>query len=219
MKVRFGSFVFDSGTRELLQGSRPVHLSPKSFDLLKVLLERRPLVVSKAELQDSVWPDVFVDEANVANAVAEIRRALGDDPKKPAYVCTVSRHGYRFCGKAEDLGAPASAGPRLLWWLTWKDTTLPLAEGENIVGRHPASGVWIDGSSVSREHARIVIAKGRATIEDRESRNGTFVDGKRITARHALVDGSVVGFGSEQATFRQWSDDAAVDTEPVRAKP
>jgi DNA-binding winged helix-turn-helix (wHTH) protein len=217
--VRFGSFVFDSGTRELLQRSRPVHLSPKSFDLLLVLLERRPRVVSKAELQDCVWPDAYVDEANVANAVAEIRRVLGDDPKAPAYICTVSRRGYRFCAEVEDLGPaalPPAHGPR--WWLTWKDATLPLAEGENIVGRHPASGVWINGTSVSREHARIVIAGGRATIEDRASRNGTFVDGRRITARHALVDGSVVTFGSEKAVFRQWSDEAAMDTEPVRPR-
>jgi DNA-binding winged helix-turn-helix (wHTH) protein len=219
MRVRFGSFVFDSGTRELLQGSRPVHLSPKAFDLLRVLLERRPVVVSKTTLQDCVWPDIFVDEANVGNAVAEIRRALGDDPKSPAYICTVSRRGYRFCAEVEDLGAASGASAASLrWWLTWKETTLPLAEGENIVGRHPASGVWINGTSVSREHARIVIAGGRATIEDRGSRNGTFVDGERISGPHPLVDGSAVAFGSEQATFRQWSDEAAMDTEPVRSR-
>jgi DNA-binding winged helix-turn-helix (wHTH) protein len=219
MRVRFGSFVFDSGTRELLKGSRPLHLSPKAFDLLQVLLERRPLLVSKAELQDRVWPDAFVDEANVGNAVAEIRRVLGDDPKSPDYICTVSRRGYRFCGDVVDLGAvaaPGAGGTR--WWLAWRDATLPLAEGENTVGRNPANRVWIDGTSVSREHARIVIAGGRATIEDRGSRNGTFVDGKRISARHPLQDGSVVAFGSEQAIFRQWSDEAAMDTEPVRSR-
>lgn len=216
MRVRFGPFLFDSGTRELLEGSRPLHLSPKAFDLLQVLIERRPLVVSKTTLQDCVWPDAFVDEANVGNAVAEIRRVLGDDPKAPAYICTVSRRGYRFSAEAEELGAtPGPPTHGLRWWLTWKDTNLPLAEGENTVGRHPASGVWINGTSVSREHARIVIAAGHATIEDRGSRNGTFVDGKRISTRHPLIDGSVVTFGSEQVTFRQWSDDAPMDTEPV----
>ena len=220
MRIRFGPFVFDSGTRELLDGSRPLHLSPKAFDLLQILIERRPLVVSKAALQDCVWPDAFVDEANVGNAVAEIRRVLGDDPKSPAYICTVSRRGYRFCAHVEDPGdAPAQHGRTgVRWWLTWHDTTLPLAEGENIVGRHPASGVWINGTSVSREHARIVIANGRATVEDRGSRNGTFVDGKRISGPHPLVDGSAILFGSEKATFRQWSDDGAMDTEPVRPR-
>lgn len=219
MRVRFGPFLFDSGTRQLLHGSQPVHLSPKAFDLLQILIERRPVVVSKEALQDSVWPDAFVDEANVGNAVAEIRRALGDDPKSPAYVCTVSRRGYRFCAEAEDLGgAAASPGRSSRWWLTWGETTLPLAEGENVVGRHPASAVWINGTSVSREHARIVITARRATIEDRGSRNGTFVDGKRISSPHLLVDGSAILFGSEKATFRQWSDEAAMDTEPVRVR-
>src|SRR5687767_8813971 len=109
MRVRFGPFVFDTATRELLEGGRPLHLSPKSFDLLQILVEHRPAVVSKAALQDRVWPDVFVDEANVGNAVAEIRRVLGDDPKTPAYVATVSRRGYRFCAEVVHPGPVAGA--------------------------------------------------------------------------------------------------------------
>src|SRR5688500_12254169 len=96
MRVRFGPFLFDSGTRELVTGALPRHLSPKAFDLLQILLERRPALVSKAELQDHLWPDAVVLEANLANAVAEIRKALDDDPKSPRYVFTVSRRGYRF---------------------------------------------------------------------------------------------------------------------------
>jgi len=57
MRVRFGPFVFDSATRELLRELRPVHLSPKSFDLLQILIERRPALVTKSELQDQLWPD------------------------------------------------------------------------------------------------------------------------------------------------------------------
>ena len=216
MKVRFGPFVFDSATRQLAEGARPVHVSPKSFDLLQVLIEHRPALVSKAELQDRVWPDVAVVEANVANAIAEIRRVLGDDPKSPKYVCTVSRRGYRFCAEAEALGEAPAARPRALrWWLTWKDTTLPLSEGDNVVGRHPASDVWINATSVSREHARIVIDNGGAAVEDSGSTNGTYVDGKKISERHSLVDGSSVTFGSEKTTFRLWSDEAAARTEPV----
>ena len=216
MKVRFGPFLFDSTTRQVLEGSRAVHLSPKAFDLLQVLLEHRPALVSKAELQDRVWPDVAVVEANVANAIAEIRRGLGDDPKSPAFVCTVSRRGYRFCAEAEPIGEIPEARHRFhRWWLNWKDTTLPLSEGDNVVGRHPASDVWINATSVSREHARIVIDTGGAAVEDAGSTNGTYVDGKKISGRHSLVDGSHVTFGSEKTTFRLWSDDAAARTEPV----
>jgi DNA-binding winged helix-turn-helix (wHTH) protein len=220
MRVRFGPFVFDSETRELLEVGRPRHLSPKSFDLLQMLIEHRPAVVSKTALQDRVWPDTFVDEANVGNAVAEIRKVLGDDPKSPAYVSTVSRRGYRFCADVDAGGAqPGAPGKRALqWWLSWNGATLPLAEGENVVGRHPSSAVWINAKSVSREHACITIAPGGVTVEDRGSTNGTFVDGTRISSAHQLVDGAAITFGSEKATFRQWSDEAAAETERVVAR-
>src|SRR5918994_2080074 len=104
MRVRFGPFEFDSATRELLQAGAPVRLSPKSFDLMQILIECRPALVTKSELQDRLWPDAVVLEANLGNAVAEIRKALGDDPKSPKYVWTVSRRGYRFTAEVEPLG-------------------------------------------------------------------------------------------------------------------
>lgn len=220
MRVRFGSFVFDSATRELLGNGRPVHLSPKSFDLLEILIAQRPAVVPKGLLQDRLWPDSFVDEANIGNAIAEIRRALADDPRSPSYVCTVPRRGYRFCADAQEAGAPApkAAAERPQWWLSWQDATLPLADGENLVGRHPSCAVWINARSVSREHARIVIAGGQATIEDCGSTNGTLVDGTRITSPHLLVDGAAITFGSETATFRQLTEATTAETEPILKK-
>jgi DNA-binding winged helix-turn-helix (wHTH) protein len=219
MRVRFGPFEFDSATRELLHERRPVHLSPKSFDLLQILIEQRPALVTKTELQDRLWPDAIVLEANLGNAVAEIRKALGDDPKAPKFVATVSRRGYRFSADVDVLGPPDAVRPHgtVRWWLLWRDAVLPLAEGRNVVGRHPESDVWINASSVSRAHAHIVIADGRATVEDRRSTNGTYVDGARITTRHPLVDGTRVTFGSEPAVFREWSDATAPATEPVRS--
>jgi len=220
MRVRFGSFEFDSETRQLLHAGKPVHLSPKSFDLLQILIERRPALVTKTELQDRLWPDSVVLEANLGNVVAEIRKALGDDSRSPAFVWTVSRRGYRFCADVEVIGPPPAgrASGVVTWWLVWKDTILPLAQGDNVVGRNPNSAVWMNAASVSRVHAHIVIAGGRATVEDRRSTNGTFVDGSRIASRHPLVDGNTVTFGSEDAVFREWSDTAAPTTEPVRSR-
>jgi DNA-binding winged helix-turn-helix (wHTH) protein len=218
MRVRFDSFEFDTATRELRREGTRVHLSPKSFDLLEILIERRPALVTKGELQDLLWPDTVVLEANLGNAVAEIRKALGDDPRSPRFVATVSRRGYRFSADVEAAGAPdpPRAHGTVRWWLVWKDTILPLSEGDNLVGRSPNCDIWIDASSVSREHAQIVIAAGRATVEDRKSTNGTFLNGTRIATRHPLVDGNTVTFGSEEAVFREWSDTAAPATEPVR---
>jgi hypothetical protein len=161
-----------------------------------------------------------VVEANLGNAAAEIRKALGDNPKAPQFIATVSRRGYRFCGEVQDL-SDAGRGPghrTCRWWLAWKDIILPLAEGENIVGRHPESDVWVDASSVSRVHACIVISGGHATVEDRGSTNGTFMNGTRINTQHQLHDGTAVTFGSERVIFRQWSDDNAPRTERVHEK-
>jgi DNA-binding winged helix-turn-helix (wHTH) protein len=221
MKVRFGSFTLDSGARQLLKGRESVHLSPKAFDVLEILIARRPNVVSKELLLDEVWPGKVVEEANLAIAVGEVRKALGDDSKSPALVVTVSRRGYRFAADAEDLDHPASVEQKGLyprWWLTWHDTALPLREGENVIGRHPASAIWINAASVSRSHARITVSAARVTIVDLGSRNGTFVDGKQLTGEHHLLDGAEVTFGSERATFRQWSDDLAAGTEPLRPR-
>src|SRR5438045_3166549 len=191
-RVRFGAFEFDAATRELLREGQRVHLSPKSFDLLEILIERRPALVTKTELQDRLWPDAVVLEANLGNASAGIRKAPGDDPRSPQYVATVSRRGYRFCGRVEVVGRPEAARPHaaVRWWLVWRESILPLAEGVNVVGRHPECDVWIDAGSVSRAHADIAIAGGRATIEDRQSTNGTFVAGARLAVRPALVDGA-----------------------------
>ena len=222
MTVRFGPFTLDSGARQLLKGRQPLHLSPKAFDLLEILVARRPNVVSKEMLLDEVWPGKVVEEANLAIAVGEIRKALGEDPKAPTLVLTVSRRGYRFAGAVEDLGVQGAPGagkdPYSRWWLTWHDTTLPLREGENVVGRHPASAIWINAGSVSRSHAKITVAADRITVEDLGSRNGTFIDGQRLDRPHPLLDGTEVTFGSERAVFRQWSDDDAVGTEPIRPR-
>jgi DNA-binding winged helix-turn-helix (wHTH) protein len=219
MRVRFGPFEFDPATRELLKAGAPVRLSPKSFDLLQILIECRPALVTKTELQDRLWPDAVVLEANLGNAVAEIRKALADDPRSPKYVWTVSRRGYRFAAEAAAVGGGDAGRPpsQVRWWLMWNETILPLAEGKNVVGRHPDSDIWLDAASVSREHAQIVVTGGRATVEDRGSTNGTFVNGKRLAARHPLVDGTKVTFGSEETVFREWSDTAAPPTERVRA--
>ena len=220
MKVRFGAFTLDSGARQLLKGRHGVHLSPKAFDLLEILVARRPNVVSKEILLDEVWPGKVVEEANLAIAVGEVRKALGEDSKSPELVVTVARRGYRFAAEAEDLDRPAAEPKGLYprWWLTWRETALPLREGDNIVGRHPASAIWINAASVSRSHAKITVSPAQVTIVDLGSRNGTFVDDKQLSGPHRLLDGAEVTFGSERATFREWSDDQAAGTEPVRPR-
>jgi non-specific serine/threonine protein kinase len=108
---KFGDFVMDLGTRELGRENRPVALSPKAFELLGLLIANAPRAVSKADIQERLWPDTFVVEKNVTNLVSEIRAALGDDPARPGFVRTVPRFGYAFAGElaAEPRLQPASA--------------------------------------------------------------------------------------------------------------
>ena len=84
MQVRFGTFVLDPETRELLNAGHPVPLSPKAFELLSILVAERPKAISKSDLQDRLWPATFVVEKNLANLVSEIRDAIGDDPPDPS---------------------------------------------------------------------------------------------------------------------------------------
>ena len=83
MTIRFGAFTLDFETRQLIQDGRAVHLEPKAFDLLAALVLDRPKALSKADLQERLWPGTFVSEANLSNLVAEVRAALGDPARAP----------------------------------------------------------------------------------------------------------------------------------------
>jgi DNA-binding winged helix-turn-helix (wHTH) protein len=217
MRVTFGRFTLDAATRQLSDGTKALHLSPKAFSLLLLLLERRPAVVPKGEIEQRIWPDVSVSETSLVGLVKEIRRALGDDAAEPTLIRTVHRVGYAFIGRVDgDAGrpAPAPAGSYRCW-LTWEDRTFSLAAGENTIGRDPRCDVWIDASGVSRRHARIVVGAGEAAIEDLGSRNGTTIGEEAVTTARRLEDGDRVCVGATTLTFRQWSEDRAPLTEPI----
>ena len=223
MRVTFERFTFDATTRELLDGQTRVHLSPKAFDLLQLLLARRPAVVPKAEILDRVWPGTFVSEASLSVTVAEIRQALGEHPRQARLVRTVHRVGYAFCGEAleappaeTDARAAARSGDQApLCWLVRDDRPITLAPGAHVIGRDPRCAVWIDASGVSRRHARVEVGTDGATIADLDSSNGTFVGGRRLTAPHRLADGDRVELGAVTLTFRTWADASAARTERV----
>lgn len=96
MHVSFGEFVLDLDSRELRRGAKLVRVSPKAFQLLEILVTNRPKALSKAELQDRLWPETFVVEKNLANLVSEIRQALGERSSASGFIRTVPRYGYAF---------------------------------------------------------------------------------------------------------------------------
>ena len=134
----------------------------------------------------------------------QLRAAIGESAREPRHVRTVHRHGYAFQDAASD-GVPA--GSPVSYWLVTEKGDLPLRSGENIVGRDPTARVWLDSPSVSRRHARIVVATDRVTLEDLGSKNGTFAADVRVTTEVPLGDGHALRFGSVAVVFRAWAAD------------
>jgi DNA-binding winged helix-turn-helix (wHTH) protein len=196
-------FVLDPDTRELLNGDAPVPLSPKAFDLLTVLVANRPKALAKSDLQDRLWPNTFVVEKNLTNLISEIRDALGDDPSNPQFIRTVHRFGYAFRDTLPnaDTDRRAGAAAEASFVLKWVSGRVRLGEGEHILGRDPDAEILIDSPGVSRRHARLTIAAGRAAIEDLGSKNGTFVGDRRVEGTTALGDGDTIRVGSVTLTF------------------
>ena len=215
MQVHFGRFVLDTESRELLRDGRHVSLSPKAFDLLGILVASRPKAISKRELQEQLWPATFVVEKNLANLVSEIRDAIGDAPSDPQFIRTVPRFGYAFretVHGAEPGRSEVRGG--LSFRMTWVAGRVTLTEGEHVLGRDPNVEIYLDAPGVSRRHALIKIAAGRATIEDLSSKNGTFVGDQRVDKSRSIGDGDVVTVGSVKLTVRAVQVPTSTETEP-----
>jgi hypothetical protein len=177
-------------------------------------------VLDKSYLHMQIWPATFVVDANLNVLVAEIRRALGDNPRSPRFIRTAHAVGYAFCGEAVDLddrrSATAAGSARI--WLLWNERAIVLAEGDNIVGRDPGCDVWLDASGVSRRHARVEVAGGgdAVRLEDLGSKNGTLVDGSPIAGPMSIGDGTVIQLGSVELKLRIWARGQAPETERIR---
>jgi DNA-binding winged helix-turn-helix (wHTH) protein len=207
MRLAFLGFVLDTEARELTHGEAPVRLSPKAFQLLEHLVTERPRAVSKRELMDLVWPETFVVEANLSNLVGELRVAVGDDPKAPRAIRTVSRFGYAFIAPVAET-APAEAAPAAppspsAWELRWAAGRVGLPPGEHTIGRGDDADVRLESSRVSRHHARLTVSRDRLLYEDLQSKNGTFEDGQRIDGVVPVEDGQTLTVGDIEVVFRR----------------
>ena len=93
----FGDYRLSPAERQLSCGERPIALTPKAFETLLALVERRNRLVTKDELMEIVWGDVIVEEIGLTRNISVLRKVLDDnDHKIPKYIETVSRFGYRF---------------------------------------------------------------------------------------------------------------------------
>jgi DNA-binding winged helix-turn-helix (wHTH) protein len=209
MRLSFGSWTLDAGRRLLVRDGEPVSLSPKAFDLLKLLAEHHERAFSKAELHKLLWPKTFVSDGSLTILVAEIREVLADDAERPRFVRTVRRFGYGFCAPVKRDSAEMATALGRSGWLVWGHKSIALRAGETVLGRALDAHIRLDVPGVSRRHARIVVEDGNVTVEDLGSQNGTYLRGERIARRVALADGDEIRFGPVSVLFRLMSPDSS----------
>ena len=199
MTVQFAGFVFDEDRRQLLHGGEVLHLEPKAFELLALLLSRRPNAIAKAEIREAIWPGAHVSESSLPGLVGDLRAALGDDPKDSRFIRTVPRYGYAFCGDIV-IGAPAPVHAAR-WTAVWAAREVSLPDGEHLIGRGEDCHIRSDSASVSRHHALVRVTSERLLVEDLGSRNGTWVHGRRLAGPAELSPGDAVRVGPEVIRF------------------
>ena len=204
MRIRFGECVLDSETRQLSVRGETVHVQPKAFQFLELLLNNRPKAVSKSQIHEKLWPGTFVSDSTLTSLLVEVRTVIGDEARHPIYVRTVHGFGYAFCGEAREESDVARSGPARKWscWVLHAGKRTALEPGEAFIGRDPAAGLFIDHPSVSRRHARILVTDGSATLEDLGSKNGTQLDDRKVESAVALGDGARIVVGTVALTFR-----------------
>jgi len=212
MKLEFEDCIFDTASRQLLRGGSVVPLEPKMYVLLEILILRRPAVVTNVDLDEILWPNVYVERSSLTRLVSELRTLLGDSPRESRIIRTVYKTGYSFAASAADSGLIKRVSTL---FLQWNDRVMHLDEGENILGRGAECTLMIDATTVSRRHARITVSDGTAGIEDLESTNGTFVNKKPAKAPIMLKDGDEVSLGTAAMRFRQIDPSAMTERKTV----
>jgi DNA-binding winged helix-turn-helix (wHTH) protein len=204
VQIRFAEFVLDLQRRQLVREDKAVHLTPKAFELLSILAERRPEAVAKGELEAQIWGKTHVAETSLAGLVAELRSALGDEVRGSRYIRTVHGFGYAFCAVAEAVrpGGGTPGPEQVEYRVAWERREVSLRAGENVLGRDADAVAWLDSPTVSRRHARILVSRDGALVEDLGSHNGTFVQGRKVESPVRLQDRDEIRLGSVVVTFR-----------------
>ena len=101
----FGPFRIDLERYLLLRGDEAIALSPKVFETLLFLVKHRAEVAKKDDIINSIWPDTFVEEGNLAQNIFLLRKALGEEKNEHRYIVTIPGLGYRFVAPVEETAA------------------------------------------------------------------------------------------------------------------
>src|SRR6185436_6592473 len=104
---QFGPFFVDRIRYRVVRDDAVVELTPQLLDLLLHLLDNAGALITKEQLLDALWPGANVTDNALAQAVSELRQALGDDAGAPQFIKTVARKGYRFIAPVEKVDSVA----------------------------------------------------------------------------------------------------------------
>lgn len=198
---RLGPFDIDLSSRRIRRGDDEIQLSPKAAGVLAALISEAGRVVSRQRLLDTVWPNVHVGEEVLTQAIAELRRALGDNARRPTFIETISKAGYRLIASGAGVAAtvalpepPTSEPP---------DSQFSLPVGPSIVvapfqslsqddaSRAYSTGVARD-SAVALARAKWLFVTGRGSAMALNAEELDPINlAKRLGVRYAL-SGSVL---------------------------
>jgi len=193
MTYRFGPFRADRTTYRVFRGDRALDLTPKLLDLLFHLLERPAALVTKEALLEAVWPGANVTDNALAQAISELREALGDAAASPTYIRTVARRGYRFVAPVSVEGHPTAA-PEAPAAPPGDTPTLAVLDFENMT--HDPDVAWL-GAGIAETVTSDLASLGRFRVIDRwrvveaaRHTTGSSADVAAALGVHLLVIGS-----------------------------
>lgn len=155
--ITFRPFRLDLESERLWCRSDPIALRPKTFAVLRHLLERAGRLVTKDELLDAVWPDTSVSDVVPIVCVRELRQALGDQAEAPTFIETVPRRGYRFIGKISTPHRANGVKPERSLRTPAKFSLLPSLMAATLVGREEELTQLRRGLEAARRGERQVV--------------------------------------------------------------
>jgi adenylate cyclase len=183
--IEFDNHVFQPDSGQLWRGGQALHLTPRAAALLRVLVEQPGMPVSKQQLFERVWSGTVVSDDALTSCILELRKALGDDPRKPRYIETRHRHGYRFiAGTRAGAMAPATQALPSIAVLPFTD----ISPGHD-------QGYYCDGLAIElvnrlSQVPGLRVASRTASFQFREQGADVAAVARQLGARY-LLEGSI----------------------------
>ena len=175
-QYRFGPFSVDRARYRVSRGADVLELTPKLLDLLIHLIDHAGSLVTKEQLLDALWPGANVTDNALAQAVSELREALGDDAATPRFIKTVTRRGYRFIAPVETIATSPDPSPVAATGHSAESTASSIAVMDFLNVTGDADAAWLS-AGIAETVTGDLRTIGRFKVADR----GRVVDAVRRT--------------------------------------